>query len=119
MPSPAAKFVTGNFDGAGFDEIAALYDYTNCTAAMLVFTSTGTGIAGGTWTRPWYQPVAGNWCWSASTVLSGDFVVTTGRDGQPDGKADVAVVYNHGGGVWKVELSVDNHPEGVYTIRVI
>jgi len=22
-------------------------------------------------------------------------------------------------GVWKVELSVDNHPEGVYTIRVI
>jgi hypothetical protein len=76
------KFVTGDFDGDGKSEIAALYDYGDDTTGVFLFNPDGTPKP-----RAWISG-AGHWAWNRSKLAVGDF------DG--DGKSELAVLYDYG-----------------------
>jgi hypothetical protein len=82
--------VAGDFDGDGNADIAAFYDYNNCTSAVFLFTFTGTSFAP---TRTWLSG-SGTWCWSLSTHFSGDL--------NGDGMADFSLVYRYTTTLWRI-----------------
>jgi len=85
------KPVAADYDGDGRTDIAAFYDYNDCTSGLFVFASTGSGFA---WpARPWLSG-ARAWCWSLSTPVAGDF---TG-----DGRTDFAVMYRYSATLWRI-----------------
>lgn len=49
------RFATGDFNGDGKDDVATMYQYDSTTAAIHVFTSSGSGFAD--WTT-WYKDTA-------------------------------------------------------------
>lgn len=83
------KFVTGDFDGDGRSEIAALYDYGNDSVGLWLFSSDGTSPRRTWMTNP------GSWGWNRSKLVAGDF------DG--DGRSEIAVLYDYSNdvtGLW-------------------
>ena len=87
------RFLTsGDFDGDGRDEIAAMYDYGNNDMGIWVFSLEGDSFV----SRLWLRSGGGNWGVSNTRFLtSGDY---TG-----DGKDEIAAMYDYGNndmGIW-------------------
>ncbi|MFC8424456.1 FG-GAP-like repeat-containing protein [Streptomyces sp. NPDC057236] len=80
------KFATGDFDGDGRDDLAALYGYASGTVKTMAFTAKPDG--------GFNEPVRGwesdGWNFSRATVHAGDF------DG--DGRDDLAAWYDYADG---------------------
>ncbi|MDN3297884.1 FG-GAP-like repeat-containing protein [Streptomyces ficellus] len=82
-----AKYVTGDFNGDGRDDLAALYDYAGGSVKMWTFPGTpGGGL--GTPVQSWRHDTWGDW--ASTDVHAGDF------DG--DGRDDVAFWYDYSDG---------------------
>jgi hypothetical protein len=77
-----SKVIAGDFLGSGKTDIAVLYGYPNSETGLWLFTSDSN-----------FQPIQvwvsgqGNWEWSRSKVIAGDFLGS--------GKTDIAVLYDY------------------------
>ncbi|MEU6055817.1 FG-GAP-like repeat-containing protein [Streptomyces xanthochromogenes] len=84
-----AKFTSGDYNGDGKDDVAALYNYGEVEGrgrvALWVFTSDGKTL---TAPRTWWDSQDGAWNWNAVQLTSGDY--------NGDGKDDVGILYNYG-----------------------
>jgi hypothetical protein len=84
--APRSKWVAGDFNGDGKCDVAALYNYGNSDTALFMFGSNGSSFTG----VQWWRSGAGNWDWTRSTPVSGNF--------NGDTRADVAIAYDYGSG---------------------
>jgi hypothetical protein len=87
------KLTSGDYDGDGFSDVAALYDYDNALSRVWLFRGTATGLAA---PRELWASGAGNWDWKRTTLTSSDY------DG--DGFSDVAALYGYDGAFSRVWL---------------
>lgn len=80
----ATKLVSGDVNADGKSDLIALYDYGNSNTSVFVLLSTGAAFTNpqGQWNSG-----AGNWSWSQSKLIAGDF---TG-----DGRGDLGVFYGY------------------------
>jgi hypothetical protein len=77
--------VSGDFDGDGTDELAAMYDYGNNDMAIIVFDGDGTSKTSATW----FRSGPNNWGVPYTKYLvAGDF--------NGDGKDEIAAMYDYG-----------------------
>ncbi|MER5931555.1 FG-GAP-like repeat-containing protein [Streptomyces sp. NPDC002054] len=98
-----SQWVTGDFNGDGRDDLAALYGYDNGSNGMFTFL----GNADGTFTelpRSAYV-AAGNWEAKKGRITAGDY------DG--DGRDDVAMFYDQGSGATGAHTFLSN-PDGTF-----
>lgn len=82
------KFATGDYNGDGRADMAALYGYSDGSVKLF----TALGQEGGGFSQPtasWGSP-AGHWAFANMTVRSGDF--------NGDGRDDLTVWYSYGDG---------------------
>jgi hypothetical protein len=81
------RFVSGDFDGNGKEDIATIYDYGSNNAKIHVWTSDGSPPLQG-WST-WWEAPAGSFAVSAMAgrMVSGDF--------NADGKDDIAALYKY------------------------
>jgi hypothetical protein len=89
----AVKLTSGDFNGDGRTDIAALYNYGESAdgvnqTKLWVFTSTGDGFSDPKVVWDSQSAGGGSWTWASSKLTSGDF--------NGDGKADVGVLYDYG-----------------------
>ncbi len=89
-----SKFVTGDFDADGRDDMAMLYDYGDTTVKLWTFLSTPTGAFSSPF-QSWTSTTWGDW--SRTGIHAGDF--------NGDGRDDVAAWYDY----------VDGH-DGIHTL---
>ncbi|MGW6704056.1 FG-GAP-like repeat-containing protein [Streptomyces sp. NPDC054956] len=82
----SAKYLSGDFNGDGRDDIAAMYGYPNGGVAFFTFTGRADGSFGDVKSR---EIPPGNWDWNAITLASGDY--------NGDGRDDIAMMYDFGG----------------------
>lgn len=82
------QFVTGDYNGDGKGDMAALYDYDNGVVKLF----TALGKAGGGFNAPFasYTSQKGGWYSASMTLQSGDF--------NGDGRDDIMAWYNYGAG---------------------
>lgn len=81
-----SRFLYGDFDGDGKEDVMALYDYGGATTGVWLFKSTGTAFA----PTLWWKSGSGNFDLNrTSTLLTGDF--------NNDGRDEVLAFYNYGG----------------------
>ena len=74
--------VAGDFQGSGKTDIAVLYKYPNAQTGLFIFSSESNFQPNQVWASG-----EGNWEWSNSMVVAGDF--------QGSGKTDIAVLYKY------------------------
>ncbi|WP_406290037.1 FG-GAP-like repeat-containing protein [Embleya sp. NBC_00896] len=89
--SGGVKYISGDFDGNGRDDIAGFYGYGNNTSDAVALHTLLSKPDGG-FNAPfesWRVP-AGNWDWTRAKLTSGDY--------NGDGRADAAAMYDYGGG---------------------
>ncbi len=85
-PSVSGRMVSGDFNGDGLAEIAALYDYGQSNSSIHVWRSTKSRFE--TWVSWWNSDSF------QGAAVDGRFVA---GDFNGDGKDDIAAMYNHGG----------------------
>ncbi len=88
------KLVAGNFNGAGADDIAMLYDYGNATSRLWTFTSNGTTM---TPALAWYGP---GFDASRVKMTAGNF--------NGVGADDVAMLYDYGNSTSRIWTFLSN-----------
>ncbi|ONI81442.1 hypothetical protein ALI144C_19085 [Actinosynnema sp. ALI-1.44] len=88
-----AKYVAGDFNGDGRDDIAAYYDYGNAHTRLWLWRGTESGFTTGpeVWDG---QP--SNWDTNRAKYVAGDF--------NGDGRDDIAAYYDYGNGTTKLWL---------------
>ena len=81
------RFILGDFNGDGKDDVACMYDYGNAKETIFVAKSTGTSFSG---LVSWQSLPAGSFDVKAvsNRFVAGDF--------NGDGKDDVACMYDYG-----------------------
>jgi hypothetical protein len=84
--SEATKPTVGDYNSDGKADIAAFYDLGGGTTQLFVFTGTTSGLTAPT--SVW-DSGAGNWFWSSTLQVSGDF--------NGDGAMDIAAFYDLNG----------------------
>ncbi|HEX6818168.1 MAG TPA: VCBS repeat-containing protein [Ktedonobacterales bacterium] len=85
-------FVTGDFNGDAWSDVASIYNNGNNTISIWVWPGTTSG-PGAVYKA--YSSCAGCWNWAGSTFVAGDF--------NGDFKTDLAGIYDYGGntiGIW-------------------
>ncbi|MDD2376322.1 MAG: hypothetical protein PHD15_02340 [Clostridia bacterium] len=82
-----AGTLSGDYNGDGKDDVAALYDCGNNQTKIIVWKSTGSGYSNG---EVWWDSGVGNFDITKviGRVVSGDF--------NADGKDDISVLYDYG-----------------------
>ncbi len=86
MPRCGNRFVVGDFNGDGKDDVACGYDYGAATGELFAFVSTGASFH----LETWYHSGAGEF---SMPQCGGRFVV---GDFDADGRDDVACGYDYG-----------------------
>ncbi|MFI1758900.1 FG-GAP-like repeat-containing protein [Streptomyces sp. NPDC020571] len=83
-----ARFATGDFNGDGRDDVAALYGYSDGTTIAMTFISEGDGTF-----KHWVKSaeLPSGWDWNRTKLVAGDF--------NGDKRSDLAVVYDYSDGV--------------------
>jgi hypothetical protein len=94
---------TGDFDGDGRADIAALYNYDGCTTRLWIHRSTGTAFNAGVQT---WSSTTGGWCWSQTRLLAGNF--------NGSGPDDVTLVYDYGSAEWRLWTLVASGTPGTF-----
>lgn len=84
-----AKMAPGDFDGDGKSDVAMLYDYGGDRSGLWIWYGAARAQGLESVTQRWLS-VVGGFAWSRSKPVSGDF--------NGDGRADVGMFYNYGGG---------------------
>ncbi len=82
--APRSKWVSGDFNGDGRCDVAALYNYGNSDTAMFMFSSSGSSFAG----VQWWRSGAGNFDWNRAKAFGGNF--------NGDTRSDICVAYDYG-----------------------
>lgn len=87
-----AKIVAGNFNGAGADDVAMLYDYGGSKSRIWSFVSNGSTMTPG---LAWYGP---SFDASRAKIAAGDF--------GGDAKSDIAMLYEYGNAATRIWTAV-------------
>ncbi|MFE2866602.1 FG-GAP-like repeat-containing protein [Embleya sp. NPDC059259] len=88
MRYESTKWVTGDFNGDGRDDVAGLYGYGDGSNRLFTFLAKPDGTFADGVDSAYVGP--GNWDWSKAVFLAGDF--------NGDGRDDTAMLYDHDGG---------------------
>ncbi|WP_143201278.1 FG-GAP-like repeat-containing protein [Streptomyces uncialis] len=97
-----SKVVTGDFNGDGRDDLAAMYDYPDGSEKLWTFAATPTGSFART--ASWTSTTWGDW--SRTTLHAGDF--------NGDGRDDIATWYDYADGHDAVNV-FSATPNGTFT----
>ena len=102
---PPSKMITGDFQGSDKTDIAILYDYPNAETGLWLFSADSNFQPKQVWTSG-----KGNWEWSRSKVITGNF--------QSSNKTDIAVLYDYPNaetGLWLFSADSNFQPKQVWT----
>jgi len=66
-----SKFLSGDYNGDGDEDIAIFYGYGSSKVAVFVFLSNGSSRFASQ--GAWYASASGAWDWNRTKILSGDF----------------------------------------------
>ncbi len=79
------RLAIGDFNGDGYIDLAALYNYAGTTTGLFVWPGSQSGL------------VAASLVWKSTSFSFGDTGALAVGDFNRDGNADVAALYNYGG----------------------
>jgi len=96
--------VSGDFDGDGVSDIAALYDYGSDETRIHVFKSNGAGFE---------EPNLAGW-WAATDYTATQVKYALAGDFNKDGKSDLAALYDYGSGKMRVHVWLSNGTSFAY-----
>ena len=100
--SAQAKYIAGDFDADGKDDLAAYYDYGGAQTKLWVWRSTGgTSFAPGVVA---WDSLPGNWEWGRTKPVTGDF------DG--DGRDELGAFYSYDGNFTRLFVFRFSGPPG-------
>ncbi len=80
-----SKVTSGDYNGDGDSDLGIFYGYNDSQSAIFINPSTGSSFSS---SSIWYDSGKGNWLWSATKIISGDF--------NGDSFSEMAALYNYG-----------------------